>query len=90
MFASDVTATQNRKANVTFGSGTGLAVAHDIGNLIQIHLTATRRGFAKCQRGTRWGVQLVVVMRLSNFDIPAACQLRRHLFNKLCQQCPTN
>ena len=90
MLTCHIPAAQYRKPDIARSSRPGLAFAYHIGNTVQIDLPASGGGFTKCQRRTRWCVNFVMVMRFQNFDIPASCQFRGDLFDKLGQQCHTD
>ena len=82
MLTGNIAAAQHGKPDIAFLARSCLALAHHIRHIIQRHTASACCGLTKCQRRTGRGINLVMMMRFQNLDIPAVSQLRCHLFDQ--------
>ena len=90
MFARYITATKHREPDITWRARTCLTLTGHVRHGIKLNRAPTGRRLAKRQRGAGRGVNLVVVMRLKNLNVPPLDKLCRDLLDKLGQQRDAN
>ena len=86
MLAGDIPSAQHRKADIAGATRACLSLADHIGDIIKLHPAAASCCLAKCERGARRRIDLMVMMGLQNFDIPPIDQLCGNLLDQLAEK----
>jgi len=86
MLADNIATAHNGKTDIAAFAGAGDAIACRIAHLLEVNAAPVGGRFAQHQRGARWRIYFVMVVRLDHFDVKVFVQCCRDLFGKLRQQ----